>query len=251
LEKEMDKSYESKCHSIEEAYWWFEGRRDILYRLIGMTLDKTSQILEVGCSGGALLMALKERGYENVAGIDISKEAIELCRKRDVKNASVMDGARLEFRDGDFDAVIVSDVLEHIRDEGTALSEWNRVLRPGGKLIVFVPAFKFLWSEHDEVNNHYRRYSRRDLIRALERSGFGVAKSSYWNIAMFFPASLVRLSKRLFFRNAGKKDHFYRVNPLVNWFLAALLRLENSLILRLDVPFGVSVFCIGYKKGGQ
>jgi SAM-dependent methyltransferase len=211
-------------------------------------LKKDASILEVGCSGGALLRALSQKGYRNLSGIDISETAIELCRKRGVGNAFVMDGSRLKFSNDEFDAVIVSDVLEHIEDEASALAEWARVLKARGKIIVFVPAFSFLWSDHDEVNHHYRRYTSWALARLLEDNGFDVAKSSYWDIALFLPAALVRVFRNFFFKSKSRRDQFYRISPLANRLLANLLRLENSLIMRVSLPFGVSVFCVGDKR---
>ena len=160
----MDQAYETKYHVQEDKHWWFESRRDMVIKLLRQS-DRNSKILEIGCSGGPLIRALNKLGYNDVHGIDISEPAIDLCKLREISNTSVMDGSRPDFGDGQFDVVIASDVLEHIEDEEKALCEWNRILKPSGKLIVFVPAFKMLWSKHDEANHHYRRYSKSELIR--------------------------------------------------------------------------------------
>lgn len=247
----MDKKYEHKCHTIEESYWWFEGRRDIVCRIIS-ALGKDSRILEIGCSGGALLKVLKDKGYRSLSGIDISEKAIALCKERGIGNTYVMDGARLSFADGEFDTVVVSDVLEHMKDDAAAIAEWRRVMRPGGKLIVFVPAFDFLWGEHDEVNHHYRRYSRKQLSRIFADAGFTVDRSSYWNAVLFFPVAMIRIAKRLFSRNGEKKsDQFYKVNPFINNTLIKMLKFENGIVEKIDMLFGVSLFCVGSKRSAQ
>lgn len=244
----MDKAYETKYHRIEEDYWWFAGRRDIISRIVG-AFDKRSAMLDVGCSGGALLKDLKACGYDGLYGIDISEKAIDLCRKRDVGRALVMDGARLGFGNEKFDVVIVSDVLEHIGEDAAALAEWNRVLKKGGVLIVFVPAFGFLWSEHDDVNHHCRRYSRPGLTRLLKEANFRVCSSSYWNFTLFFPTSVLRIFQRLLLnRKRDKRDHLYNVNPGVNSFLTRLLKIENLISMKAGFPFGVSVFAVAVKE---
>lgn len=243
----MDKSLESKCHSLEENYWWFIARRDMVIRLFN-GLDKNSKILEVGCSGGGLIQSLNKKGFEDVHGIDISKEAIDLCKTKRISNVSVMDGAKLEFPDKMFDVVITSDVLEHIKDGDVALSEWNRVLKPGGKLILFVPAFKFLWCSIDDINYHYRRYSKPALLSALKRFNFRVDRSSYWNFSLFFPVSLVRISEHLFPKNKGPfKDELHSVSPIFNKFLIRLMMFENSLLSWMNFPVGISIFAVSTK----
>jgi SAM-dependent methyltransferase len=243
----MDKKFEGKCHDIEERYWWFLARRDMISRIVS-AYDKRSKILDIGCSSGALIEVLKMKGYGDICGIDISEKAIGLCRKRGAESAFVMDGTDLGFEDGEFDIVITSDVLEHIEEDSLALAEWNRVLKPGGKLIVFAPALRFLWSEHDEVNHHRRRYSAPELVRLLKAANFRVCRSSYWNLSLFFPASLVRIFQRIFFgRRRVKKDQFYNVNPVFNMLLTKLLVFENRICAKTGFPFGVSVYAIAAK----
>jgi 2-polyprenyl-3-methyl-5-hydroxy-6-metoxy-1,4-benzoquinol methylase len=244
----MDETYEAKYHLQEEKHWWFESRRDIIINLL-RGADRNSKILEIGCSGGLLIQALNALGYKNVQGIDISQNAIDLCRQRDIHDVFLMDGSKPAFDDAQFDVVIVSDVLEHIENEEKALCEWNRILKPGGKLIVFVPAFEILWSKHDEVNHHYRRYSKSELIRVLERAEFEIDRSSYWNFILFFPTSLVRLTQRIVSKYGQKsRDQLIELNPVANKILVYLVKTENVFLKVLNFPVGVSVFATASKK---
>ena len=174
----MEESYASQYHELEEKYWLFRGRRDIIYKLI-KDYKRDTEILDIGCSIGVLIGSLKGRGFKRLRGIDIDEKAIEICRQKGIIDIRVADAEKTGFKDQQFDIVIASDVLEHIKDEDKALLEWHRILKSGGKLIAFVPAFKFLWSKHDEVNLHYRRYSKSSLIEVLKKNGFSIERSSY------------------------------------------------------------------------
>jgi len=243
----MDKSYENKYHSLEETHWWFESRRDVIFNLIRLE-NKKSKILEIGCSGGPLLNFLKGKGFENVYGVDISKEAIGICKQKGLKNIFVMDGSNTKFKDQEFDIIIASDVLEHILDDQKAVKEWHRILKVDGKVIVFVPAFNFLQSSHDLINHHHRRYTKDQLIRIIKKSNFEITKSSYWNFVLFFPALFFRLFQNFFKRDDSvNKDHLFILNPLLNYILILLLKFENIILNFLKYPFGVSVFVVGKK----
>ena len=108
-----------------------------------------------------------------------------------------MDGSNTGFREKSFDLIIASDVLEHIEDDYSAVKEWNRILKPNGYVICFVPAFRFLWSKHDEDNKHYRRYTIFDLNEVFKSNNFAIIKSSYWNFVLFVPVFCLRLCLRL------------------------------------------------------
>jgi len=244
----MDVLYASMYRKLEENHWWFLGRRDLIYRLM-KDYRRDVDILEIGCSGGVLIEFLKRRGFTRLHGIDVDEKAIEICRQRGIKEVGVADAQETEFKDQQFDILIASDVLEHIKDEDKALLEWYRILKPGGKLIIFVPAFKFLWSNHDEVNRHFRRYSKSGLIKTLEKNGFKTEKVSYWNFSLFFPVSLVRMfQKYLSGKRKRASDQLYEFNTFVNKTLEYMLRLENKFLSTgMNFPVGVSLFIIERK----
>lgn len=243
----MDKEYEIKYHNLEENHCWFMARREIIADLLKNN-DKKSKILEIGCSGGPLLISLKKQGFSNVYGVDISEEAIKLCQRRGIENAFVMDGNKLNFKDKEFDIIIASDVLEHLPDEKKALSEWSRVLKSKGKMIIFVPAFKFLWSSLDEQGHHYRRYSKKGLERALREAGFRIKRISYWNFLLFFPTVLMRMIPKILGRADKQTNYLPDLNPLTNNLLLGLLRSENYLLKKINFPIGVSIFSVAEKE---
>ncbi|RSK49597.1 class I SAM-dependent methyltransferase [Hymenobacter rigui] len=246
----MQVQYEALYHQLEENHWWFRGRRDGVFdQLQHLNLPKTAAILEIGCSGGPLQQQLRAAGFHNLTGIDISETAIALAHQRQIPNVSVMDGARLDFPDESFDVVVASDVLEHIEDEQLALREWRRVLKPGGQLLVYVPAWPQLWSQHDVVNRHFRRYTNASLRQALTQASMQVVRQSYWNFALFFPTFLVRQAQRLSrpaSADTGTGDLLALPAPL-NHSLTWLLRTENRLLRHLNLPVGVSVFALARK----
>jgi SAM-dependent methyltransferase len=246
----MNLEYELKYHQIEENYWWFQARRDMVFSLIqDLKLPKTASILEIGCSGGPLMQRLSSTGYTDLTGIDVSEAGIAVARQRGIPNVSCMDGAHLEFADASFDLVIASDVLEHIEDEAQALREWMRVLRPGGQLLVFVPAFSFLWGKHDVVNQHFRRYTSAQLAASLRQAGLQVKRQSYWNVGLFFPTAAVRLLNRVKppAQEESMKDDFFATPPLLNKILRGFITAENRLLRLVNAPVGVSVFALARK----
>ena len=245
----MNIEYEIKYHQIEENYWWFQARRDMVFRLVqALKLPSNADILEIGCSGGPLLQRLRSVGYTQLTGIDISEAGIAVAQQRGIPNVSCMDGTKLAFPDASFDLVVASDVLEHIQDEAQALQEWARVLRPGGRLLVFVPAFQFLWGKHDVVNQHFRRYTANQLATVVRGANLKVSRTSYWNVSLFFPTAVVRLFKHLLPKNnAPVTDDLFAVSPLLNKLLSGFIQGENRLLQAINAPIGVSVFTLASK----
>lgn len=243
----MQKAYETKHHQAETSHWFLSARRHLIIKLL-RSRQKNEKILEVGCASGVLLQALARQGFSSVYGAEISAEAINQCRERGLNNVTLIDSEQLPFPDGTFDVLISSDVLEHIDQDQKALADWCRVLKPGGVALLMVPAFQFLWSDHDVVNNHFRRYVKKELLAKMEQAGFTIVRSSYWNFFLFFPVSILRIVSRL--RRRGKhapKDQLYSFGPL-NYFLEKLLRLENYLIIHgINFPWGISIMAVAAK----
>jgi SAM-dependent methyltransferase len=243
----MEEKYEAKRHRLEFDYWLFQARRDLLLRLICQSgLKPNSKILDIGCAGGHLIKFLKGKGFK-VSGLDISSKAIALCRKRGLKEVYLGDCLKTKFKNKTFDLLIADNVLEHLENDQKALLEWARILKRGGRLIIIVPAFQFLWSQHDQVCHHCRRYHLTGLVSKLKKAGFRIEKSSYWNFSLFLPALIIKTLGRLTSKKEAKKDQLYELNPLFNKLLLGLLKGENWLSTRIGFPFGISVFAVARK----
>jgi SAM-dependent methyltransferase len=245
----MDIQFEEKYHQLEKEMWWFRSRRNMVISMLG--LNHEAKIIDIGCSGGALLEELANEGYpkENLYGIDISEKAIEICHKKGFVNCVTLDGANVTLQKNSFDIVIASDCLEHIEQDGEALESWFHLLKPEGIAIIFVPAFMFLWSGHDEINHHFRRYTKTELSDKMKKAGFKIDKSGYWNSLLFLPAASVRLGKKALFGKDKVKagDDLKQPPALINTALTKLLFFENKLHKVMPFPFGVSVFAVGRK----
>lgn len=239
----MDKAYEEKYHDIEEWNWWFVSRRKAILSLLEGT-DKHARILDIGCAGGPLLNELKQQGYDNAAGADFSAEAVAKCKSRGLQ-AFQMDAQALEFEPNSFDILIASDSLEHLEKDEQALASWYKILKPGGRIIVFVPAYMFLWSDQDIVNYHFRRYTKSDLLEKMSKAGFTIKKKGYWNFAVFFPTAVFRILQRIKNKISPAKvakDQLSGFGGFSNKILMNWMKLENKIFKAAPFPCGVSVY---------
>lgn len=247
----MHDVFQERYHGLEWDQWWFKARRDFIVRLVaGCGTDKSASILEVGCASGPLLAHLRQAGYGNVYGIDSSEVAIRRARELGLDRVALMDAARLTFERNCFDLVIASDVLEHIENDERAIREWVRVLKPDGYLLFFVPALRVFWSQHDEANRHFRRYSRADIRKLVAIAGLNVKRLGYWNFTLtgagIIAAALRRIVPRRF-RPFQPTGHLVKVPQILNEVLFNVILVENKLLRRLDFPVGTSLFAIAKK----
>lgn len=243
----MELDYENKYHEVETKNWWFVSRRKYLLDLL-KDAPRDSKIIDIGCSSGIFLKDLEQLGFknENLYGVDISEKAIENCKNNGIKNAFVMDAQNIILKEK-FDIIIASDCLEHLQDDIKAINNWNELLKIGGKMYVFVPAFQFLWSYHDEINWHFRRYTKSELKTKLSNAKLTILKASYWNFTLFIPVFIFRKITRILPQSNKEEGQIVR-NKLVNFLLLQLLLLENKLLQYSNFPFGVSTFCIVKKE---
>lgn len=243
----MEKNFEKVYHDVETYHWWFKSRRKYLIDLLKKT-PRDIKILDIGCSSGIFLKDLEKLGFktENLYGIDISEEAIKNCKINGIDNSYVMDAQNITLQET-FDVIIASDCLEHLKDEKKALKNWNSLLKVGGKMYVFVPAFMSLWSYHDEVNMHYKRYTRNELKQSLLNEELEIQKLSYWNFFLFLPVYTFRRIGTLLNKNKKGETDLSISNTFINQSLLMLLTLENKILKVFNFPFGVSAFCIAKK----
>ncbi|HUP27381.1 MAG TPA: class I SAM-dependent methyltransferase [Chloroflexia bacterium] len=240
----------------EQDYWWHVGKRTLVYTLLDRYLKPGEKgrrrALDLGCGTGLNLDHMAR--YARPVGTDFSEEALHFCRERGHELLCKADAASLPFPDQEFDIITALDVIEHLDDDLLALSELKRVLKPGGFLIVSVPAYEALWTYWDDILGHRRRYTTNRMRGVVRRAGFRVRKTSYSNLAILLPVVLVRLLKSVLVRagearGSGKdpETDFMPVPGWLNRLLITYYNLEARLLVRRSLPFGLSVICVAQR----
>ncbi|KRF25414.1 bifunctional 2-polyprenyl-6-hydroxyphenol methylase/3-demethylubiquinol 3-O-methyltransferase UbiG [Phycicoccus sp. Soil803] len=206
-----------KLAALEDAHWWYRERRHLLGRMIGGLRPGTA--LDIGAAGGGNTRVLRRAGW-SVSALEYGADGAEVAAERGL---SVVrgDATALPVSDDSLDLVVAFDVLEHIVDHDTAVSEVRRALRPGGMFLIAVPADPRLWSDHDVAVDHVRRYTRDTLRAVLERNGFEIASMTSWNVLLRPVVALRR-------RKASGSD-LETVRPVVNLVLRAVVTAERYL----------------------
>ncbi|MCW3002492.1 MAG: hypothetical protein JWQ20_1790 [Conexibacter sp.] len=228
--------------SSDEDHWWYRGRRRVLRaELDRLPVGAGARLLDAGCGSGRTLDELAR--YGQVTGLDVSDLAVQTARGRghaDVHLGSVED---MPFPSGTFDVVTCLDVIEHTPDDRASLAELRRVTRPGGLLLVTVPAYEELWSWHDEANHHYRRYDRCELLDAATAAGWDVVADTHFNALLLGPAAAVRIAQRR--RRSPPRSDLALTPAKLNRLLELPLRLESRLLASgRRLAFGLSLLAI-------
>ncbi|MBO2462651.1 class I SAM-dependent methyltransferase [Actinomadura violacea] len=243
--------------AVESSHWWFQGRRRIVATMLRDYLadHRASgvpglRVLDVGSGMGEMVDML--RAFGRVTAMDSSEHAIEYLRQRHPTGVSARRGLVPDdlAEDEEFDLVTAFDVVEHIDDDVAALRGFRRVLAPGGRLVLTVPAFPVLWSHHDVYAGHVRRYRRhhlRDLLR--QAGGFQADRIAYFNSLLFLPAFAARtagrLRRRVVPREAERVDpHLALPAPRTNRLLYGVFASEARMLPHVDPPFGVSLIAL-------
>lgn len=231
--------------ALEEQNWWYVARRDLLDRtLVGV--GGALHALDIGCGVGANLEVL-QRHCQRVTGVDLSGWAVRRCRRIHRGEVLRADVERLPFANSAFDLVTCLDVLEHVDDE-VAVAEARRVLRPGGFVVLSVPAHRFLWNDNDELSHHRRRYSRKGLERLL--AGWEIDALGYWCCLPFLPALGYSLWCRLS-PPVGRRNNLERVPELVGRLFKSAVLAENRVRSVLLPPVGSSLFAVARRGPGD
>jgi SAM-dependent methyltransferase len=237
--------------ALEQDHWWWVGRRNIVLHLLDREiaadprLAKPLRLLDVGTGGGGILPFLGK--YGEVMAVDPEPAAVAAASARsfDVRQGGLP--ADLPFQTNEkFDVITALDVIEHVEEDVESLQNIRKLLEPHGRLIVTVPAFQFLWSGHDVINEHKRRYTKGELRSKLQRAGFQVRVISYCNSALFLPIAAVRL----FSRKNETNTALGVVPKPANAFLGGLFGMERHIIPMLSLPFGVSLVAVASVEEG-
>lgn len=226
-------------------HWWLVARRNIISKIMDRYLDsdRRYRLLEVGCGTGSNLPMLSQYGV--VQGIEMSPVAIEFCRKRSTE-FNVVEGVIPMELDQEFDVICLFDVLEHIEDDRKAIQWIYEHLSPGGFVFFSVPAYQFLWSMHDEVSHHFRRYTRRMLVERLNEC-FSVHYATYFNTHLFPAIAGYRLIQRILRLPGGEYDVNIASKGLMNELLKTIFSTERFWVPTISLPFGVSICAVGEK----
>jgi SAM-dependent methyltransferase len=238
----MERIVYDRMAELDSRHWWYRARREILADLIErrIPLPEGSRILEIGCGTGHNLVMLKRFGQVDAIEIDPAARAIAGRRL----GHAVMDAplpALTGVEDGAYDLVAILDVLEHVEEDRQALECITRKLKPGGRILIAVPAHPWMWSAHDVVNHHKRRYTRKTLRAVVAAAGLKLEMMSFFNSLLFPIAAASRLGGRI--RKKEDSDDKLPPRPL-NALFEAIFGLERYAIGRFPFPPGVSLVAI-------
>ena len=228
---------------IQKKHWWFVTKKKIVLDTISRNLSKHADIkvLDIGCGSGLMLNALEEIGQ--TFGMDMSDDAINFSKeifKGQVKKGFLPE--QVPYEEDYFDLITALDVIEHVDRDVDALKTLRSRLISGGKAVITVPAYMFLWSSFDEMNEHKRRYTRPELETKLLQAGFTVEKISYYNTLLFPVVYAVRMLNNLLKRD-GASDVDMPSTPL-NFVLEKIFGIEKYLLRFANLPFGVSILAV-------
>ena len=228
---------------IQKKHWWFVVKKEIILDTINRYYKKdlNNEMLDIGCGSGLMLNSLEKIGKTN--GLDMSDEAIKFSKS--IFNGRIEQGflpQQVPYDNNSFDIITALDVIEHIDDDIEALKVMRTLLKDDGKAVITVPAYMFLWSGFDELNEHKRRYTKGELKLKLIEAGFEIEKISYYNTLLFPIAYIVRKLNNLLNRN-GSSDIDMPSKP-INFILKKIFGIEKYLLRLMDLPFGVSLIAV-------
>ena len=231
---------------IQKKHWWFVTKKEIVSDLIRkhFTSRADAKVLDIGCGSGLMLNALQEVG--RTYGMDMSDEAINFSREiftGEVKKGSLPE--QIPYEEEFFDLIIALDVIEHVDRDIDSLKVIHSHLALNGKAVITVPAYMFLWSSFDELNEHRRRYTLTELNTKLVQAGFIVERISYYNTLLFPVVFVVRMLNSIFKRDGSSEVEM--PSRLINLLLRKIFGLEQYLLNYINLPYGVSILAVAKK----
>jgi SAM-dependent methyltransferase len=222
---------------LEGEHWWYQGRRDIVCALAQRHVPAGSRVVDYGCGAGMIACRLREMGFA-VTGAEVSERAARASRG---EGLSVVDLNHQALPPRSADCLLLCDVLEHVEDPTGLLAGLRTALRPGGRLLVTVPAYEFLWSGEDYVSRHHRRYTRSLLRAQVCRAGFRVLWCSHFNSLLLPAMATVILGKRLFRPRDMYESNVSEIAPWLNRALYRVFASERHVLARFPLPAGASL----------
>jgi 2-polyprenyl-3-methyl-5-hydroxy-6-metoxy-1,4-benzoquinol methylase len=238
----MERIVYDRMAELDSRHWWYRARREILARVIETRVKPPAgaRILEIGCGTGHNLEMLARFGTVDAVEMDDAARAVasdRLGRPALMATLPALEGVE----SGAYDLVALLDVLEHVEEDRASLVSIARRLKPGGKILLTVPAHPWMWSAHDVVNHHKRRYTKAGFRSVLEAAGLKVELLSYFNSLLFPLAAAARLAGRV----TGKEDSDDKLPPApVNKAFEFLFGLERYAVGRVPMPPGVSLVAV-------
>ena len=239
----MERAEFEAMAGMDGRHWWYRGRRRVVLTVLNqLSLPPGARVLDAGCGSGTMMDVLEH--YGTVFGADSSSWAIASARGRGHRRVEHAMVEHLPFQTGSFDLVTCLDVIEHIPDDERALAELWRVTAPGGHLLITVPAYQALWSAHDSMNHHFRRYRAGTLRQLAEGTGWEVERATYFNSILLAPAAIVRLARKLF-RVGGRRSELSLTPAALDRVLVLPMRLEAALLrVGVHLPAGLSLLVL-------
>jgi SAM-dependent methyltransferase len=238
----MERAVYDRMAELDELHWWYRARHDVLQSLIERTVQPrpNAKIIEIGCGTGHNFAMLSRFGKIDALEIDPAARSIAEKRLgRRVSTAELPDLTAIPRRH--YDLIAALDVVEHVTDDRAAIMALASCLKPGGKLLLTVPAHQWMWSAHDELNHHKRRYSKRGLVRLFDESSLQLQSIGYFNSLLFPLAVAARMTAKLI--GGGREDDKLPPKP-VNALFNRIFAAERHLVGRVPLPVGLSLFAV-------
>jgi SAM-dependent methyltransferase len=238
----MERAVFDRMAEQDQVHWWYVARRRILADLIAREADlpKDARILEIGCGTGHNFEML--RGFGRLDAIEVDDEARALSSARlgkPISDARLPELAGIP--DGSYHLIALLDVLEHVDHRPESLASIAAKLAPGGRILITVPAYQWMWSAHDLAHHHKLRYSKKGLRQDAEAAGLKVLKLGFFNSLLFPIAAMVRIAGKLVGRESS--DDKLPPRPL-NALFRGIFSLERHLVGRVPLPAGISLFAL-------
>jgi SAM-dependent methyltransferase len=248
----MDQKFYQEYYKLEREGWWFKARLSILENYCqAIITNPNMKILNVGAATGATSEMLSK--YGKVTSLEYDEFCCKFLKEKtgiEAINASLTE---LPFENNSYDMICAFDVIEHIENDNKAVEEIYRVLKPKGKYFITVPAFQSLWSNHDIVNHHFRRYKKKQLNKLIESRNLKIDHSTYFNFWLFIPISMTRfilnnIPRKKDSNSSGSDNEILQSSNIINRILYRIFHSEKFLLrINIKFPFGISILTIGYK----